>query len=506
MRNLVGVLKYFHRTPALSRSRRFVCQQLKARSDKALIKGMYHCRQNALICRVGPLSCTESVTKKSFKEESTISLDEKMVQAPEAAVQRRSTAGEATRKRLQQVALELFWKKGYRSTTTRDVAASLGVQQASLYYHMKNKEDLLHGICYSSFLQVVENAEAAVAGAGNPLEAIREMARSHLMTTLEYQKEFSVALIECRALGPDYRAEIEALWSRYHMMSYEVLDEAKAAGLIRSDVPNKYIYTPLICTLNWAALWYRQGKGRTVGELDELYAKVFFGGAANPDFRRNIRSEEVCRNLEFLVSPIAPSAQFAVNDTYARMLDTACALFARKGYFATSIREIASAMGIQKASLYYYISSKEDLIYQISKTALEHVTACVETALTQVSGPEERLYAFITSHVAGLLQHQNWHAAANEELMHAFSPTRRKEIVAMRDAYERRARTILEDAQAAGLIRSDISAKFLGLILFGMITNLYSWYQPEVDVPTSELGFILADLFMAGIAPNKAAE
>jgi TetR/AcrR family transcriptional regulator, cholesterol catabolism regulator len=102
------------------------------------------------------------------------------------------------------------------------------------------------------------------------------------------------------------------------------------------------------------------------------------------------------------------------------MLDTARALFARKGYFATSIREITSAMGIQKASLYYYISSKEDLIYQISKAAMEHVTACVEAALMQVTGPEERLYAFITSHVAGLLQHQNWHAAGNEELMHAF--------------------------------------------------------------------------------------
>jgi AcrR family transcriptional regulator len=434
------------------------------------------------------------------------SLDEKLDQGPEAAAHRRSTAGEATRKRLQQVALDLFWKKGYRSTTTRDVAASLGVQQASLYYHMKNKEDLLHGICYSSFLQVVENAEAAVAGASNPLEAIRELARSHLMTTLEYQKEFSVSLIECRALGPDYRAEIEALWSRYHMMSYEVLDEAKAAGLIRIDVPNKYIYTPMMCTLNWAALWYRQGKGKSISELDELFAQVVFDGAASPDFKRNIRSEAVCRDLEFLVSPIASSAQFAVNETYAKMLDTACALFARKGYFATSIREIASAMGIQKASLYYYISSKEDLIYQISKTAMEHVTSCVKVALGQVSGPEERLYAFITSHVAGLLQHQNWHAAANEELMHAFSTERRKEIVAMRDAYEQMARGILEDAQAAGLIRSDISAKFLSLILFGMITNLYSWYQPEVDVVPSELGFILADLFMAGIAPNKAAE
>jgi AcrR family transcriptional regulator len=426
-----------------------------------------------------------------------------MDQAPEAVAQRRSTAGEATRKRLQEVALDLFWKKGYRSTTTRDVAASLGVQQASLYYHMKNKEDLLHGICYSSFLQVVENAEAAVATADDPLEAIRELARSHLMTTLEYQKEFSVALIECRALGPDYRAEIEALWSRYHMMSYEVLDEAKAAGVIRQDVPNKYIYTPLMCTLNWSALWYRQGKGKTIGELDELFAKVFFDGAANPEFRRNIRPEATCRNLEFLVSPIASSAQFAVNETYAKMLDTACALFARKGYFATSIREIASAMGIQKASLYYYISSKEDLIYQISKTAMEHVTACVTAALAQVSGPEERLYAFITSHVAGLLQHQNWHAAANEELLHAFSPERRKEIVAMRDRYEQMARGILEDAQDAGLVRSDISSKFLGLILFGIITNLYSWYQPEVDVVPGELGFVLADLFMAGVLPNK---
>jgi AcrR family transcriptional regulator len=188
------------------------------------------------------------------------------------------------------------------------------------------------------------------------------------------------------------------------------------------------------------------------------------------------------------------------------LLDTACALFARKGYFATSIREIASAMGIQKASLYYYISSKEDLIYQISKTATEHVTSCVESALAQVSGPEERLYAFITSHVAGLLQHQNWHAAANEELMHAFSPERRQEIVAMRDAYEHTARRILGAAQDAGLIRSDISVKYLSLILFGMITNLYSWYQPEVDVVPVDLGAVLADLFMAGIGSNRAAE
>jgi AcrR family transcriptional regulator len=159
---------------------------------------------------------------------------------------------------------------------------------------------------------------------------------------------------------------------------------------------------------------------------------------------------------------------------------------------------------MQKASIYYYISSKEDLIYEISKAAIEHVSASVKWALGQVTGPAERLYAFITAHVVSLLQHQNWHAAANEELL-TFTAERRKEIVAMRDEYEQSLRHLLEEAQAAGLVRSDISAKFLGMVLFGMIVHIYPWYQPEVDVRPAELGFILADLFMIGVGP-KASE
>ena len=42
---------------------------------------------------------------------------------------------------------------------------AVAVQQASLYYHIKNKEELLHGICYSSFLQVVQTVEAAARSA-----------------------------------------------------------------------------------------------------------------------------------------------------------------------------------------------------------------------------------------------------------------------------------------------------------------------------------------------------
>ena len=376
------------------------------------------------------------------------------------------------------------------------------MQQASLYYHIKNKEDLLHGICYSTFLQIVEGADAAVAGAPDAHSAFREIARSHLTTTLTYQSECTVSLMECRALGLEYRAEIEALWSRYHMLAYEVLDAAKLNGTIRADLPNKYIYTPLMCTLNWPILWYRPGQGLSVEELDALVAKVYFGGAGQVGKTPSDAIRDTAQRLDLRTETMSASTGQQANETYNRLLDVSCALFARKGYQATSIREIAAAMGIQKASLYYYITGKEELLVAISRAAMTHLRHCVEWALAQAHSPAERLYAFIVAHVVSLLQHQNWHAAANEELL-TFPGVKRAEIVALRDEYESMLRDILLEAQEAGILRTDISAKNLGLILFGIITNIYPWYQPNVDVAPRELGRTLADLFLNGIDAHR---
>ena len=437
---------------------------------------------------------------KSLKGASIRTTDDKVETAPEAEAGSRFTTGEATRRRLQQVALDLFRERGYQATTTRDVAAVIGVQQASLYYHMKTKEELLHGICRSCFTKVVEGAEAAVADASDPLAAFRAIGRSHLAITLTYQKEFAVSLMECRALGPDYFAEIKALWARYHMVTYDVMDKAKEAGTLRSDLPNKYMYVPLMCTLNWSVMWFRPGRGLTVPELNDIFEVSFFQGNAPMSLRRQFREAPPCRDLQLKAELVTSRGTQSNHEMYAKLLDAACALFARKGYHGTSLREIADALGIQKASLYYYIKSKEDLLYEISKAAIGHISACVKDALTQVNTPAERLYAFIVAHVSSLLEHQNWHAAANEELL-TFPADKRDKIVALRDEYEAQIRDLLHEAQQAGVLRSDISVKTLGMVLFGMITNIYPWYQPAIDLPPRQLGLTLADLFMTGVVP-----
>jgi TetR/AcrR family transcriptional regulator, cholesterol catabolism regulator len=66
-----------------------------------------------------------------------------MVNETERTVRR---AGAATAKELRDEEARLFWKKGFASTSTRELAESLGVQKASLYYHMESKEQSLYDI------------------------------------------------------------------------------------------------------------------------------------------------------------------------------------------------------------------------------------------------------------------------------------------------------------------------------------------------------------------------
>jgi AcrR family transcriptional regulator len=66
-----------------------------------------------------------------------------MVNETERTVRR---AGAATAKELRDEEARLFWKKGFASTSTRELAESLGVQKASLYYHLESKEQSLYDI------------------------------------------------------------------------------------------------------------------------------------------------------------------------------------------------------------------------------------------------------------------------------------------------------------------------------------------------------------------------
>jgi TetR/AcrR family transcriptional regulator, cholesterol catabolism regulator len=404
-----------------------------------------------------------------------------------------------TTERLLDTAADLFWHKGYAATTTREIATAVGIQQASLYHHMASKEDLVYKICLSSLEQFLADVPAAVNAVAGPLERIRVLIRAHLATLLRYQRRNVTLLTELRSLSVRHRSEVLALRDKYECFVRSTFENAQTAGLIRSDVPAKYLTLALMSVLNYAALWFRKDQALLEDQLAEIFTKVCLRGAATPAARSLLTLPDLEAEVKKPVARVRKKPKEGQNPALTRALDAAVGLFSRKGYTATSTREVAALLGIQKASLYYHISSKEDLLYLICRSSLEQIRHDVETAIQEVRDPLDRQRCLITSHIESLLRDEERHSTTFTE-MHALSPDRLAQVLALRHAHESLVRCVLQEAQSAGVLRDDIEAKYLCLALLGMMNRVTVWYRRGGTLSPSQVGQLFAVIFLTGAA------
>jgi TetR/AcrR family transcriptional regulator, cholesterol catabolism regulator len=407
-----------------------------------------------------------------------------------------------TSDRLLDTASELFWRRGYSATTTREIAAAFGIQQASLYHHIANKEDLLYRICVSALEPFVKDVPAALEQEECPKDRIKLFIHAHLNTLLRYQQRNVTQLTELRSLSTRHRTEVLALRDKYEQFSRSILKDAQAAGAIRDDVSAKFLNLELMGILNHATLWFRKGKALTEGQLAGIFTKVFLDGAVAPGARARVTMPDlVAQDRKPARARKTPSA--AGNPALARARDAAVGLFSRKGYAATSTREVAKLLGIQKATLYYHVESKEDLLFAICQSSLTQIRNDVETAIRDSRDPLERTQTLICSHIESLLRDAEEHSTTFTE-MHALSEERFDQIMKLRDAYENMVRSELQQAQAAGVLRQDIEAKYLSLALLGIMNRVTVWYRRGGALSPNQIGRLLGVLFLAGAAPAVA--
>ena len=206
------------------------------------------------------------------------------------------------------------------------------------------------------------------------------------------------------------------LRKRYEKLVLSILKQGQSTGSVRTDIPAKYLCLALLNILNWAVLWFRDDEALSAEQLAEIFARTCIDGAITSAGRLLV----VLPDLETASRNIAPRRhkppRASRESISARLLDTAAALFAKKGYAPTSTREIAAQVGIQKASLYYHIETKEDLLYDICKSALKQIRSDVEAALKDASNPLERTGILIRTHIESMLRDQDRHSAALTEM------------------------------------------------------------------------------------------
>lgn len=195
-------------------------------------------------------------------------------------MQGESAPGTPVAERIMSVAAALFREKGYAGTTTRELAAALGIRNASLYHHIGNKEDLLYRLCVHALQHIHDGATRALSQAATPAERLRALIRAHVITALADQDAHATMLIELRALSEARRREVRAQRDRYETVVRQALEEAQVAGVLRPDVPARHLTLSLLNLLNWPIFWFRPDGELTPEELAALLTTIFLDGAA----------------------------------------------------------------------------------------------------------------------------------------------------------------------------------------------------------------------------------
>jgi AcrR family transcriptional regulator len=165
-------------------------------------------------------------------------------------------------------------------------------------------------------------------------------------------------------------------------------------------------------------------------------------------------------------------------------------LFATKGFAATGIRELGSAAGINSATLYHYVGSKEDLLVSIMRTCLQELIDAGAAALRASSEPVIQLAGLVSSHV-GISAVNQLTARVAEYEMRALSETNRPGLQEMRDEYEGLFAQVLERGQRVGVFNTqDLSMARLAIMEMG--TGVAHWYRPDgrLELPVVQRFFV----------------
>lgn len=188
-------------------------------------------------------------------------------------------AGESVADRLPSAAARLFWRRGYAGTSTRELSRELGVQKASLYYHMEKKEDLLYSICVESLQHITARAHADVARAPSARARVEALILGHMTSMLEEKDKHATMLTELRSLSPQRRGEIVALRDEYESFVRSVMLEGQRSGALRKDLSAKLLALGLLDLLNWSIFWFSEHGELSAEQLAHAFARLFLEGA-----------------------------------------------------------------------------------------------------------------------------------------------------------------------------------------------------------------------------------
>jgi TetR/AcrR family transcriptional regulator, cholesterol catabolism regulator len=180
------------------------------------------------------------------------------------------------------------------------------------------------------------------------------------------------------------------------------------------------------------------------------------------------------------------------------IITVAARLFKEKGYRATTLEDIAAAVGMLKGSLYYYIRSKEELLYLVVRDPIRQAYNKLEEIVTSEAPVKVKIAQAIVNHMTVFHQHYPHIAVYLHDYHHLMQQLEKNTIETPRHYHQLWA-TLLEQGVTTGEVRSDLNVKVTGYAILGMCNWIYRWYNPQGALSAEEIAGIFTTLVLEGL-------
>ncbi len=181
-----------------------------------------------------------------------------------------------------------------------------------------------------------------------------------------------------------------------------------------------------------------------------------------------------------------------------RIVDAALDLFSTRGYEGTSIRDIAGAVGMTTASLYYHFSSKDELFVIVHGLSIDAVTSAVAAAIAGIKDPWDRLEAAAGAHCATLFETDGTRAILTAHISDGLADVNAA-LVAQRDGYARLVQGLVDNL----VLPEGLDRKLVRLHILGVVNSLPSWFRRDGPLSAAEIGRQMVRHLRLGLEEKK---
>ena len=186
-----------------------------------------------------------------------------------------------------------------------------------------------------------------------------------------------------------------------------------------------------------------------------------------------------------------------------RVLDAAVKLFARRGFSATGIRDIAREAGLSSSTLYWHMGTKENLLLAVMQTGFELLIKLGREVVAAEEGANRQLAALVRAHVLWLTEHPDLGNVVDSELRF-LSEEARTAIMPLRDAYGALWQEAVDRGVAEGIFH--VSDSHLArLAIIEMCNGVSRWYRPDGEHSAEEIADTFVELVFNSLGASASA-